>query len=71
MSNNSGRAKVKIVKNERDPPLFTADKILKDSKPCNQKQELDVVAMFVNEPSRVIGHNMTENRMFTLCRMIT
>ena len=32
MSNNSGRAKVNIVKNERDPPLFTADKILKDSK---------------------------------------
>jgi hypothetical protein len=32
MSNNSGRAKVKIVKNERDPPLFTADKILKHSK---------------------------------------
>jgi hypothetical protein len=26
-SNNSGRAKVKIVKNERDPPLFT-DKLL-------------------------------------------
>jgi hypothetical protein len=40
------------VKNERDPPLFTADKILKHSKPCNQKQELDVVAMFVNESGR-------------------
>ena len=52
MSNNCGRAKVNIVKNERDPPLFTADKILKHSKPCNQKQELDVVAMFVNESGR-------------------
>ena len=52
MSNNSGRAKVKIVKNERDPPLFTADKILKDSKPCNQKQELAVAAMFINGSGR-------------------
>jgi len=34
-NNNSGTAKVKIVKNERDPPLFTADKILKDSKKHN------------------------------------
>jgi hypothetical protein len=37
-SNNSGMAKVKIVKNERDPPLFTSKqqiKFLKDSKKHN------------------------------------
>ena len=37
-SNNSGTAKVKIVKNERDSPLFTRNysfKILKDSKKHN------------------------------------
>jgi hypothetical protein len=28
-SNNSGTAKVKIVKNERDPPLFTSQQLLK------------------------------------------
>jgi hypothetical protein len=35
MSNISGRAKVKIAKNEKNPPLFTsktADKMLKGSK---------------------------------------
>jgi hypothetical protein len=31
-SNNSGTAKVKIVKNERDPPLFTVKLLLKISK---------------------------------------
>ena len=25
MSNNSGTAKVRIIKNERDPPLFTGE----------------------------------------------
>jgi hypothetical protein len=37
-SNNFGTAKVKIVKKERDPPLFTSKqliKILKDSKKHN------------------------------------
>jgi hypothetical protein len=37
-SNNSGTAKVKIVKNERYPPLFTSKqliKFLKDSKKHN------------------------------------
>jgi hypothetical protein len=29
MSNNSGTAKVKIVKNERDPPLFTGKLLIK------------------------------------------
>ena len=29
MSNNSGTAKVKIVKNERDPPLFTSKQLIK------------------------------------------
>jgi hypothetical protein len=28
-SNNSGTAKVKIVKNERDPPLFTGNLLIK------------------------------------------
>jgi hypothetical protein len=28
-SNNSGTAKVKIVKNERDPPLFTGKLLIK------------------------------------------
>ena len=28
-SNNSGTAKVKIVKNERDPPLFTSKLLIK------------------------------------------
>jgi hypothetical protein len=28
-SNNSGTAKVKIVKNERDPPLFTSKQLIK------------------------------------------
>jgi hypothetical protein len=28
-SNNSGMAKVKIVKNERDPPLFTGKLLIK------------------------------------------
>jgi hypothetical protein len=28
-SNNSGTAKVKIVKNERDPPLFTGKLLMK------------------------------------------
>jgi hypothetical protein len=28
-SNNSGMAKVKIVKNERDPPLFTSKQLIK------------------------------------------
>jgi hypothetical protein len=28
-SNNSGTAKVKIVKNERDPPLFTSKLVIK------------------------------------------
>jgi hypothetical protein len=28
-SNNSGKAKVKIVKNERDPPLFTSKQLIK------------------------------------------
>ena len=27
--NNSGTAKVKIVKNERDPPLFTSKRLIK------------------------------------------
>jgi hypothetical protein len=27
-SNNSGTAKVKIVKNERDPPLFTSKQLI-------------------------------------------
>ena len=37
-SNNSGTAKVKIVKKERDPPLFTSKQLiifLKDSKKHN------------------------------------
>jgi hypothetical protein len=37
-SNNSGTAKVKMVKNERDPPLFTSKqliKFLKDTKKHN------------------------------------
>jgi hypothetical protein len=29
MSNNSGTAKVKIVKNERNPPLFTGKLLIK------------------------------------------
>ena len=28
-SNNSGMAKVKIVKKERDPPLFTSKQLIK------------------------------------------
>jgi hypothetical protein len=32
MSNNSGTAKVKIVKNERDPPLFTSKQLIKFKK---------------------------------------
>jgi hypothetical protein len=28
-SNNSGTAKVKIAKNERDPPLFTSKQLIK------------------------------------------
>jgi hypothetical protein len=28
-TNNSGTAKVKIVKNERDPPLFTSKRLIK------------------------------------------
>jgi hypothetical protein len=28
-SNNSGTAKVEIVKNERDPPLFTSKQLIK------------------------------------------
>ena len=31
-SNNSGTAKVKIVKNERDPPLFTSKQLIKFKK---------------------------------------
>jgi hypothetical protein len=55
-SNNSGTAKVKIIKNERDPPLFTG-KLLKKFQNIlrNTTPVLD----------------MTENRIFTLCRMIT
>jgi hypothetical protein len=32
MSNNSGTAKVKIVKNERDPPLFTSKQLIQFQK---------------------------------------
>jgi hypothetical protein len=31
-SNNSGTAKVKIIKNERDPPLFTGKLLIKFQK---------------------------------------
>jgi hypothetical protein len=45
----------------------TADKILKDSKKHNSSYR----TTFHFCCSRVIGLDMTENRIFTLCRMIT
>jgi hypothetical protein len=66
-SNNSGTTKVKIVKNERDPPLFTFNQLLTG--------EERRIPFFFDDfhfcRSRVIGLDMTENRIFTLCRMIT
>jgi hypothetical protein len=53
-------AKVKIIKKERDPPLFTGKLLIK----CHN---------ILRNTTRVIGLDMTENRIFTLCRtcMIT
>jgi hypothetical protein len=48
-SNNSGTANVKIVKNERDPPLFKSKQLIG----------------FVYSRSRIIGLDMTENIIFT------
>jgi hypothetical protein len=76
-------AKVKIVKNERDPPLFTGKLLIKFQNIL--LRILKFYQLFTGEErripfifgdfhfcrSRVIGLDMTENRIFTLCRMIT
>jgi hypothetical protein len=81
-SNNSGTAKVKIIKTERDPPLFTSKQLIKFQKILRNTTQVIVLTgeerkiPFIFEHfhfcrSRVIGLDMTENRIFTLCRMIT
>jgi hypothetical protein len=71
-------AKVKIVKNERDPPLFTGKLLIKFQYILRNTTQVNIrhrVKIFFDDfhicRSRVIGLDMTENRMFTLCRMIT
>jgi hypothetical protein len=69
----AGMAKVKIVKNERDPPLFTGKLLIKFQNILRNTTQViirhRVKILFCH--SRVIGLDMTENRIFTLCRMIT
>jgi hypothetical protein len=72
-SNNSGTAKVKIIKNERDPHLFTGKLLIKFQNILGNTTQ---VIPFIFDDfhfccSRVIGLDMTENRIFTLGRMIT
>jgi hypothetical protein len=64
-SNNSGTAIVKIIKNERDPPLFTSKLLIKFQNILRNSTQVYFCR------SRVIGLDMTENRIFILCRMIT
>jgi hypothetical protein len=78
-SNNSGTAKVKIVKNERDSPLFTSKLLIKlqnilrnTTQVIGEERKIPFIFDdFHFCRSRVIGLDMTENRIFTLCRMIT
>jgi hypothetical protein len=73
-SNNSGTAKVKIVKKERDPPLFTRKHLIKFKKILRNTTQGRIPFIFDDFlfcSSRVIGLDMTENMIFTLCHMIT
>jgi hypothetical protein len=74
-SNNSGTAKVKIVKNERNAPFFTGKLLIKFQNILLFTGEERRIPFIFHDfhvcRSRVIGLDMTENRIFTLCRMIT
>jgi hypothetical protein len=61
--NNSGTAKVKIVKNERDPPLFTN---CISSLPVKRGGSLSFLTIFTFAIPELFGLDMTENRIFTL-----
>jgi hypothetical protein len=101
---NSGTAKVKIVKKERDPPLFTSKQLIKFQNILRNTPQViirhrvkilfSVILSSVSQNvlkfyqqltgeekripfifddfhfcrSRVIGFDMTENRIFTLCK---
>jgi hypothetical protein len=82
---------VKIVKNEKDPPLLTGkllikfQNILRNTTQVIIRHRVKILFSVISSPitipfifddfhycrSRVIGLDMTENRIFTLCRMIT
>jgi hypothetical protein len=71
---------VKIIKNERDPPLFTGKLLIKFQNILRKFYQLLTgeerrIPLIFDDfhfcRSRVIGLDMTENRIFTLCRMIT
>jgi hypothetical protein len=70
-------AKVKIIKNERDPSLFTGKLLIKFQNILRNllTGEERRIPFFFDDfhfcRSIVIGLDMTENRIFTLCRMIT
>jgi hypothetical protein len=89
---NTGKVKVKIVKNERDPPLFTSkllmkfQNILRNTTQVIIRHRVKIIFSIISSPiilewqkwksshfchSRIIGLDMMENRIFTLCRMIT
>jgi hypothetical protein len=55
---------VKIVKKERDPPLFTSKQLMKIQKILRNTTQVFDDFHFCR--SRVIGLDMTENRIFTL-----
>jgi hypothetical protein len=81
---------MKIVKNERDPPLFIGkllikfQNILRNTTQVITRHRICLQTLTGEERripfifddfhfcrSRVIGLDVTENRIFTLCRMIT
>jgi hypothetical protein len=62
MSNNSGRAKVKIVKNERDPPLFTSKQLIKFKKILKNTTQVIVrhrICLYRRTDRRTDGHGET------------
>jgi hypothetical protein len=65
------------TKNERDPPLFTGKLLIKFQNILRNTTQVIIRIPFIFDDfhfcrcSRVIGLDMTENMMFTLCRMIT
>jgi hypothetical protein len=63
-------SKVKIVKNERDPPLFTGKLLIKIQNILRNSTQV-IIRHRVKILFSVISSDMTENMIFTLCRMIT